>query len=94
MSDRASEALVAGFLPAEPRIYNALSKRSIVPLSTIYHRAYGRRSKEQKAQSQQYLRPLSRESLTFEGTVYLRALRSRICLSSRIGEDLIWIRML
>ena len=49
MSDRASEALVEGFLP---RIYDALSKRKNVPLSTLYHHVSGRRSREQKAQSQ------------------------------------------
>jgi hypothetical protein len=33
MSDRASEALAAGFLPREPRTYGAISKRKTVPLS-------------------------------------------------------------
>jgi hypothetical protein len=55
MSDRASEALAEAVLPGEPRTYDAISKRSEVPLSTLHHRANGRRSKEQKAQSQQYL---------------------------------------
>jgi hypothetical protein len=39
MSDRASEALAEGFLPAEPRTYAAISKRRNVPLTTLYHRA-------------------------------------------------------
>jgi hypothetical protein len=50
MSDRASEALIEGSLPREP--YNAILNRSKVPLSTPYHRARGRRSKEEKAQGQ------------------------------------------
>ena len=52
MNDRASEVLAEGFLPGESRTYNARSKRSGVPLSTLHYRAQGRRSKEQKAQSQ------------------------------------------
>jgi hypothetical protein len=55
MSDRASEVLAEGLLPSESRIYDARLKRSGVPLSTLYYRVQGRRSKEQKAQSQQYL---------------------------------------
>jgi hypothetical protein len=51
MSDRASEALAAGFLPGEPRTYDAMSKRSNIPLSTLHYMC-GRRSREEKAQSQ------------------------------------------
>jgi len=63
MSDRASEALAEGFLPGEPRTYDAISKRQKVPLSTLHHRAHMRRSKEQKAQSQQYLTPSEEKAL-------------------------------
>jgi hypothetical protein len=49
MSDRASEALVEGFLPGERRTYDAISKRKKVPLSTLHHRARGRRPREEKA---------------------------------------------
>jgi hypothetical protein len=63
MSDRASEALAEGFLLGEPRTYDAISKRSEVPLSTLHHRAYGRRSIEEKAQSQQYLTPSEEKAL-------------------------------
>jgi hypothetical protein len=63
MSDRASEALTEASLPGEPRTYDAISKRSKVPLSTLHHRAHGRRSKEQKAQSQQYLTPSEEKAL-------------------------------
>ena len=40
-----------------PRSYAALAEEGNVPRSTLYHRAYGRRSKEENAQSQQYLTP-------------------------------------
>jgi hypothetical protein len=52
MSDRASEALAEAVLLGKPRTYDAILKRSEVPLATLHHRAHGRRSKEEKAQSQ------------------------------------------
>jgi hypothetical protein len=55
MSDRASQALAEGFLPGERRTYNAILKRKKVPLFTLHHRARGRRPREEKARSQQYL---------------------------------------
>ena len=55
MSDHASKALAEPSLPGEPRTYDAISKRSGVPLTTLYYRNHGRRSKEEKAQGQQYL---------------------------------------
>jgi hypothetical protein len=55
--DRASQVL-AQALPAHlPRTYAALADWGDVPLTTIYHRAHGRRSKEEHAQSKQYLTP-------------------------------------
>jgi hypothetical protein len=63
MSDRASKALAEGFLPGEHRTYNAISKRQRVPLSTLYHRARGRRPREEKARSQQYLTPVEEKAL-------------------------------
>jgi hypothetical protein len=42
MSDRASKALAEAGLPGEPRTYDAISKRSEVPPSTLYHRDHGR----------------------------------------------------
>jgi len=39
------------------------SKRSGVPLTTLYHRDHGRRSKEEKAQGQQYLTPSEEKAL-------------------------------
>ena len=49
MSDHASKALIEPSLPGEPRTYDAISKRSRVPLTTLYYRNYRRRSKEEKA---------------------------------------------
>jgi hypothetical protein len=54
--DRASQIL-AQALPEVPMTYAALSDWGDVPLTTIYHRAHGRRSKEEHAQSRQYLTP-------------------------------------
>jgi hypothetical protein len=66
MSDRASEALVERaerYLSEESRTYDAISKRRNVPRPTLHHRAQGRRSREQKAQSQQYLNPSEEKAL-------------------------------
>jgi hypothetical protein len=61
--DRASQVLVEGLPAGEPRTYVALSKWGKVPRSTLYHRAHGRRSKEDKAKSQQYLNPSEEKAL-------------------------------
>jgi hypothetical protein len=61
--DRASQALAAGLPFDAPRTYAALAEHSEVPLSTLHHRAHGRRSREQKAQSQQYLTPQEEQAL-------------------------------
>jgi hypothetical protein len=50
MSDRASKALVEASLPGEPRTYDTRSKRSGVPLTTLYYYDYRRPSREEKAQ--------------------------------------------
>ncbi|KAG4420609.1 hypothetical protein IFR04_006316 [Cadophora malorum] len=63
MNDRAIVVLAECFLPGESRTYNTRSKRIGVPLSTLHRRAQGRRSKEQKAQSQQYLAPSKEKAL-------------------------------
>jgi hypothetical protein len=63
MSDRASKALAEASLPGEPRIYNATSKHSKVPLTTLYYRDYGRRSREAKAEGQLYLTLLEEKAL-------------------------------
>ena len=48
--DRASQVLAEGFPADEPKIYAALVGRGGVPRSTVWHRAHGRPSKEDKAQ--------------------------------------------
>jgi hypothetical protein len=63
MSDRASKALAEASLPGEPQTYDARSKRSGVPLTTLYYREHGRPSKEEKAQGQQYLTPSEEKAL-------------------------------
>jgi len=63
MSDRASKALAEASLPGEPRTYDARSKRSGVPLTTLYYRDHGRPSREEKAQGQQYLTPSEEKAL-------------------------------
>jgi hypothetical protein len=50
MSDRASKALAEASLPGEPRIYDARSNRSGVPLTTLYYRDHRRPSIEAKAE--------------------------------------------
>jgi hypothetical protein len=52
MSDCASKALIEASLLGEPRTHDAKSKRSGVPLTTLYYREHGRPSKEEKAQGQ------------------------------------------
>jgi hypothetical protein len=63
MRDRASEALAESPLLGEPRMYETISKLKNVPLSTLHHCAQGRRLREEKAQSQQYLTPLEESAL-------------------------------
>jgi len=55
--DRASQVLAQGLDQDVPRTYAALADRGQVPRSTVWHRAHGRPSKEEKAQRQQYLTP-------------------------------------
>jgi hypothetical protein len=61
--DKASQALAQGLPSDLPRTYAALADHSDVPLSTLYHRAHGRPSKEQKAKRQQYLTPCEEQTL-------------------------------
>jgi hypothetical protein len=61
--DRASQVLAQGVPPGVPRSYRALADHGNVPRSTLHHRALGRRSMEEKAQSQQYLTPWEEDVL-------------------------------
>lgn len=71
--DRASEVLANGLPAGIPPTYLALSDWSGVPYSTVYHRARGRRSKEEKAKSQQYLSP-SEEKAVVKYVLRMRSL--------------------
>lgn len=53
--DRASQALALDLPPGVPDTYASRAEHGEVALSTLLHRARGRRSKEEKARSQQYL---------------------------------------
>jgi hypothetical protein len=61
--DAASTVLSEGLDPSIPRTYAALSDMSKVPVSTLWHRAHGRPSKEEKAEGQQYLAPSEERAL-------------------------------
>ena len=61
--DKASQVLGRGLLSDVIRTYATLAERGDVPLSTLHHHAHGRRSKEDKAQSQQYLTPFEEKAL-------------------------------
>ena len=63
LMDQASQVLAQGLPLDVPRTYAILAERGEVPLSTLHHRARGRRSKEQKAQNQQYLTPSEEKAL-------------------------------
>ena len=54
---RASQVLAQDIPFGLSKSYRALSDRGSVPHSTLHDRARGRRSREQKARSQQYLTP-------------------------------------
>lgn len=55
MPDRASQVLAQGLPPGVPKSFRTLADHGDVPRTTLQHRARGRRSLEDKAQSQQYL---------------------------------------
>ena len=61
--DRASQALVQGIPPGVRNTYRALAEHSGVARSTLHDRAHGQRSKEEKAQSQQYLTPCEEKAV-------------------------------
>ena len=63
MSDRASKALAEASLLREPQTYDARSKRSRVPLTTLYYCDHGRPFKEAKAKGQLYLTPSEEKAL-------------------------------
>ncbi|GAB1729805.1 hypothetical protein NU195Hw_Modified_186t2 [Hortaea werneckii] len=62
--DKASQALAKGLPASVPRSYRAIADHSGVPRSTLHCRAKGQRSIEEKAQSQQHLKPFEERAMT------------------------------
>jgi hypothetical protein len=61
--DNASVVLSEGLGSSQANTYVALSKSSKIPYTTLWHRAHGRPSLQEKAKGQQYLTPAEEESL-------------------------------
>jgi hypothetical protein len=61
--DPASVVLSEGLDPTRPRTYAALSEDGKVARTTLWYRAHGRPSKEEKAKSQQCLTPSEEKAL-------------------------------
>jgi hypothetical protein len=61
--DRASQVLAEGIPPGVRNTYRARSEYGKVARSTLNSRALGRRSKEEKDQSQQYLTPCEEKAI-------------------------------
>jgi hypothetical protein len=61
--DKASRVLAQPVLLGLSNSYRARADRGEVPHTTLHHRACGRRSMEEKAQSQQYLTPHEEDAL-------------------------------
>jgi hypothetical protein len=72
--DIASVVLSEGLDPTKSRTYAALSEYSNVPRTTLWYRAYGRPSIEEKVKSQQYLTPLEEKALV----EYLKCIRLEV----------------
>ena len=63
MRDRASQVLAQGCPAGVPNSFRSLADHGDVPRTTLQHRARGRRSLQDKAQSQQYLRTWEEKAL-------------------------------
>ena len=63
MHDRASQALAKGIPTGVPKSFRVIADYSNVPRTTLQHRARGRRSREEKSQSQCYLYPCEEKAL-------------------------------
>ena len=63
MPDRASQVLAQGLPAGVPASFRTLADYGDVPRTTLQHRARGRRSLEEKAQSQNYLYPYEEKAL-------------------------------
>ena len=61
--DRVSQMPVEYLYTDRPRSYRVLAEKSKVFHSTLYHRDWRRKSKETKAQRQQYLNPKEEKAI-------------------------------
>ena len=61
--DKPSQVLAQGLPEGVRKSFRALADHSDVPRTTLQHRIRGRRSKEEKAQSQHYLYPWEAKAL-------------------------------
>jgi hypothetical protein len=61
--DKASKVLAQSPPVGVPRSYRVIADHSRVPHSTLHHRAHGRRSIEEKAESQRYLTPFEEKAV-------------------------------
>jgi hypothetical protein len=61
--DRASQVLAEGIPPGVRNTYRARAEHGKAARSTLNYRALGRRSKEEKDQSQQYLTPCEEKAV-------------------------------
>ena len=61
--DKASQELARSVPEGVSKSFRARADHSDVPRTTLQHRARGRRSKEEKAPSQQYLYPWEEKAL-------------------------------
>ena len=61
--DKSSQVLAQGLPEGVRKSFRALADHSDVPRTTLQHRARGRRSREEKAQSQHYLYPWEAKAL-------------------------------
>jgi DDE superfamily endonuclease len=61
--DRATQVLAQGVPAGVPKSFRALADHGDIPRTTLQHRARGRQSIEEKAQTQQYLYPWEAKAL-------------------------------
>ena len=83
--NKASLVLPQGLPEGVPKSFRTLADHSDVPRTALQHRARGRRSKEEKAQSQHYLYPWEAIALV-KFLVQRDALHVRLLQFSTRGE--------
>jgi hypothetical protein len=83
--DRARQVLAEGVPEGISNTYSVLAAHGEVSLSTLHHRARGRRSREAKAQSQQYLTPCE-ENAVVEFLLYMTSLGTRLNIYDKVSQ--------